>query len=220
MARTCELTEEIFSNIEVTCSVPEGFEDKAYFMLRKDVDFAGLAKAESASTQPNTYCFADDEHFVKVSGAEVAKDKVAIVMQLKNAFSGTTSEFQEGDSRNTITNTVSFNVWSSDPNASKQLDAMLNGTYVAVLKQVYKGNEDNSGYAGGAVYRVYGVTGSGLKCTGMSNDPYADSLGNGWVVTFTEEGATNTMKFLQAKDADGELSEVTTDAWVKKEFGE
>lgn len=217
----CDLKEDIFSNIHVDCDVAKGFEEQAVFLLRSEVDFAKL-KNFSDETLPNTYIVPANETILKeyTTTAGTETHKGAVVFQLRNAFSGTTTSLEQGDLRNTFTNNVAFNVWSSSPKASAQIDALANGTYVAILKQLYKGTEGNSGYEGGAVYRVYGVSGSGLKATAIENDPYSDSISNGWTVTLTEEGATSSMKFLQAKDAQGATSEVATEALFKTLYEE
>lgn len=205
----CNLEEKIFADVEVTCDSVAGYEDTAIFVLRSDVDFAKL-KSLSSDTLANTYQIKNpsDDKILKPS-AHGAK-----VFQLKNAFSGTTAEFAEGDNRNTITNTVAFNVWSTDPKSAKQIDDMLNSTYVCILRQKYKGDEDNAGAIGGAVFRIFGTEGSGLKMTGASNDNYNETLGSGWALTFTETGALHSASFLQVLDTDGKPSEILTEQYV------
>lgn len=205
----CPLQDEIFEDVNVTCDVVAGYEEEAIFILRKDIDFASLKKYQS-ETLKNTY-------IVPSGDSKITKDGThgAMVYQLKNAFSGTTAEFAEGDNRNTITNTVAFNVWSTDDQSARQIDAMLNSTYVCILKQKYKGDDDNSGYVGGAVYRLFGVEGSGLKMTGASNDNYNETLGAGWTLTFTETGALKSASFIQKEGEDGKPSEQATEQFFQ-----
>lgn len=210
----CDLKESIFTNIDVMCDVATGFEAEAVFALRADVDFASLKKAEGQSTQPNTYLFDSASGDGKTFSFLKDGKQPAIVMQLKNAYSGTTAEMNEGDIRNTITNTVAMNVWSNDPKAAAKVDAMLNSTYVCILKQNYKGDEEN----GLAKYRVFGTTGDGLKMTACSNDPYNDSIGNAWTITMTENNASRSAMFVDAKAEDGTTGENSADAWFEANF--
>ena len=212
MSEYCDLSESIFDNVHVTCDVPEGYEDQALFVLRSDIDFAKVEDYRGKVPTGNTaYTKYDNTIVIPVDGS-ILKDnkKGAVVYQLKNAFSGTTAAFEEGDVKNTITETVAFNIWSNDPKAGQQIDDMLNSTYVAILKQQYKGTSGNSNEVGGAVYRVFGLSGSGLKMTGADQDSYSDS-NVGWTLTFQSTGSNKSMQFLQAVDADNKISETAMD---------
>lgn len=210
----CDLKEAIFTNIDVLCeNAVTGFEQEAIFCLRSSVDFASLKKAESQATQPNTYLFDSTSGDGKTFSFLKDGEQPAVVMQLKNAYSGTTTEFEEKDIRNVVNNTVVFQLWSNTPKDAERIDAMMNSVYVCILRQNLKGDEEN----GLAKYRVYGTTGDGLKMTACSNDPYSEN-GNSWVVTMTESNAVRAAMFIDAKDEDGTTGEAAADKWFDANF--
>ena len=82
----------------------------------------------------------------------------------------------EGVYVNTVTNTLQFVVLKHDGDTAKQLHALINGEFVAIIPDK-QGNR-----------QVYG-TQTGLHCTGALRELYNDDTLSGWLVTMTEEGA-------------------------------
>lgn len=100
-----------------------------------------------------------------------------VIQSGRNPFNGTQQEMVEGATVNTITNTVQFVVLRQDADFAKQLHALVNGEFVAFMH-----NKNGT-------YQVYGSE-TGLHCTGAVRELYSDDNLAGWLLTFTEEGAT------------------------------
>lgn len=105
----------------------------------------------------------------------------------KQPFQGTQQELVEGTYQNTITNTLQFVVLKQDEDVAEQLFALMNGEFVAVLA-----NKNGT-------YQVYGFE-CGLHCTGAVRELYNDDTLSGWLITFTEEGATRGNLFCDRTD--------------------
>lgn len=135
---------------------------------RADINF------DTASGQFDTYPFRvnlDNEYSLKCD-----KQAYKIMQTGRNPFNGTQQEMVEGATVNTITNTLQFVVLRQDADFAKQLNALVNGEFVAVLA-------NNNG-----TFQVYGYE-TGLHCTGAVRELYSDDNLAGWLLTFTEEGA-------------------------------
>jgi hypothetical protein len=89
----------------------------------------------------------------------------------------------EGAYQNTMTNTLQIVVLRQDADWAKQLFALMNGEFVAILRNK-NGNE-----------QVYGYE-AGLHCTGAVRELYNDDTLSGWLITMTEEGATKGSLFV------------------------
>ena len=101
----------------------------------------------------------------------------------KQPFNGTQQEMVEGTYQNTITNTVQFVVLKQNEDFAQQLFALVNGEFVAIIP-----NKNGT-------YQVYGAE-TGLRCTGAVRELYSDDTLSGWLITFTEEGATRGSLFV------------------------
>lgn len=98
----------------------------------------------------------------------------------KTPYNGTQQEMVEGTNANTITNTLQLVVMKQDSDWAKQLFALLNGEFVAVLENKTHNDSYNC--------QVFGLE-TGLHCTGAVRELYNDDTLAGWQLTFTEEGA-------------------------------
>lgn len=184
----CNLVDYDLDNINVVCNVAEGFENELILINRADIDWSSVSYDTDYPSVVNGFALKDGK-------------KGAFVFQLKKPFQGTQTSLSEGDFRSFVTNTVAFNIWSSDPLSAKQLQAILNGNFVAITRQRYKGASAEALVDGGAEYRIYGLE-NGLECSAMDNDPYSDSVGNAWNITLTEAKSSMPMYFLIAKNND------------------
>ncbi len=108
------------------------------------------------------------------------KKAYKVVQGGKTPFNGTQQEMQEGVYQNTLTNTLQIVVLRQDENWAEQLNALINGEFVAVLRNK-AGN-----------YQAFGLE-AGLHCTGAVRELYNDDTLAGWQITFTEEGATRSL---------------------------
>ena len=90
----------------------------------------------------------------------------------------------EGANANTITNTLQLVVLKQDKDWAQQLYALVNGEFVAILK-----NKNGT-------CQVYGYE-AGLHCTGAVRELYNDDTLSGWQLTFVEEGAARGNLFVE-----------------------
>lgn len=144
----------------------KGVEPMGVLINRKDIDY----EDEVASTSPFVLNFAHAVTKCDTHG-------YAVYQSGKTPFNGTQQEMQEGANANTITNTVQLVILKQDEDWAQQLFALMNGEFVAVLKNK-NGTE-----------QVYGYE-AGLHCTGAVRELYNDDNLSGWQITFTEEGAS------------------------------
>lgn len=144
----------------------KGVERRGVLINRRDIDYAD----ETTSTSPFLLNFVHGMTKCDTHGYEV-------VQSGKQPFNGTTQEMVEGANANTITNTLQLVVLKQDEDWAQQLFALINGEFVAILK-----NNDGS-------EQVYGYE-AGLHCTGAVRELYNDDTLSGWQITFVEEGAS------------------------------
>lgn len=117
----------------------------------------------------------------------------------KTPFNGTQQEMVEGANANTITNTLQIVVLKQGKEWAEQLFALLNGEFVAVIK-----NKNGT-------CQVFGYE-TGLHCTGAVRELYNDDTLAGWQLTFAEEGATKGNIFISLSNyADLEVLEYCPD---------
>lgn len=175
----CKYLSEI-GNIDVQCNLKDGFENVGYIISRSDVDFASIK-----------YGFTSPEYPKTVITQFAAKDskKGYYIAQLKNAFQDTTVALATGDYRNTFTNTVSFKIFGNSPKYAQIVNGLAAGEFIVILEQKEKGENGES------TYRVFGID-NGLTATATDNNAYDESLGNGWNITMTEEGASSSAYYL------------------------
>lgn len=114
--------------------------------------------------------------FTNEYALKCGKKGYAVYQSGKQPFNGTQQVMVEGVYRNTITNTLQLVVLRQDADFAKQLFALINGEFVAVML-----NKNGT-------YQVYGYE-TGLHCTGAVRELYNDDTLSGWLITFTEEGA-------------------------------
>ena len=152
----------------IDCENPpvKGAESMGVLINRKDIDYAD----ETTSTSPFMLNFVNGMTKCDTHG-------YAVYQSGKTPWNGTQQEMVEGTNANTITNTVQLVVLKQDKDWAQQLYALVNGEFVAILK-----NKDGS-------EQVYGYE-AGLHCTGAVRELYNDDTLAGWQITFTEEGAS------------------------------
>lgn len=157
------------------CSTPpvKGVESRGVLINRQDVDYADQGYSGSA------YFWLQFDHLM----TKCDKRGYEIYQSGKTPFAGTQQEMVEGTNVNTITNTLQIVVLRQDEDWAQQLFALMNGEFVAILKDK-NGNEQVFGYE------------TGLHCTGAVRELYNDDTLAGWQLTFTEEGATRGNLFV------------------------
>ena len=155
------------------CSNPmvKGAESMGVLLNRQDIDYN-----EVASVSPFLLNFAEQ---IKKCGTVGYR----ILQPGKTPFNGTQQELVEGTYQNTMTNTLQIVVLRQDADWAKQLFALMNGEFVAILR-----NKNGS-------EQVYGYE-AGLHCTGAVRELYNDDTLSGWLITMTEEGATKGSLFV------------------------
>lgn len=144
----------------------KGVEAKGVLINRADIDYAD----EVAGATPFNLNFVHGMTKCDTHG-------YAVYQSGKQPFNGTQQEMVEGANVNTITNTLQLVVLKQDEDWAEQLFALMNGEFVAILK-----NKDGT-------EQVFGYE-AGLHCTGAVRELYNDDNLSGWQITFTEEGAT------------------------------
>lgn len=112
-----------------------------------------------------------------------------IVQGGKTPFNGTQQEMVEGTFQNTLTNTVQFAILNTGTETATIVDALMNGTFVAVITNNSPKNDNNQRH------QVYGLE-AGLRASAMVRELYNDDTLSGWLVTMTEEGATTSALYL------------------------
>lgn len=108
-----------------------------------------------------------------------------IVQGGKTPYTGTQQEMVEGTYVNTFTNTLQFVILTQDSATAKQIQALMNGEFVAIL-------QNNNGS-----FQVYGLEG-GLHASAMVRELYNDDTLAGWLVTMTEENASKGNLFVDS----------------------
>lgn len=172
----CKSAYEI-SEIGAACKLTAGYELKGALLKRSDIDFASTKLDEN------------NDLLITELALKSTGPLGVVVNQLKQAFNGTTVAINEGDYKNTYTNTVTIQIFNQGPDVAKMVKALGNGEFVVLLKEKSTG-----------LYRVFGYD-AGLMCSGMDNDDWSDS-NPGWTVTLTETTDVPVMYF-QSKDEDG-----------------
>lgn len=154
------------------CADPpvKGVESLGYLINRRDIDYSTLYVADNFFIT-----------FEPKSGATAYK----VYQSGKTPFNGTQQEMAEGANANTFTNTLQLVVLKQDKDWAQQLFSLVNGEFVAILKN----RQSNDLPSVGSNYQVFGFE-AGLHCTGAVRELYSDDNLSGWVITFVEEGAT------------------------------
>lgn len=156
------------------CSNPpqKGVEAKGVLINRADINYGD----EATTSSPFLLDFVH-------SMVKCDKHGYAVYQSGKTPFAGTQQELVEGTNANTITNTLQLVVLKQDKDWAQQLFALMNGEFVAILK-----NKDGS-------EQVYGYE-TGLHCSGAVRELYNDDTLAGWQITFVEEGASKGNLFV------------------------
>jgi len=184
MANLCESI--ISKDISFSCDelATKGMESDGIIMNRGDIDFASTV---FDNTNPN---------IIKTIVLKTGKRAYEIVQAGNTPFTGTQSALEVGTYRNTFTHTVSFVVLANDPSVAHDfIDALANGTFVAILRNKHKG-----GNTGDGEYQIYGYN-QGLVANEISNDKYSEDTDGGWLVNLQETGSRFSAMFLFNTDA-------------------
>ena len=113
-----------------------------------------------------------------------------------NPFTGTNTQLQVGDFRNTYTRTVAFFVPLDGWETSKDiLDPIANGKYVVIMQNEWlhtnsKGEIDNE-------YQIYGLD-KGCTVSSMAQTKYEND--DVWSIEMTEEGVANSGRFIKVEN--------------------
>ena len=166
----------ISSDIEgYDCSNPmvKGAKPDGLIINRKDINMGSIAY--------------DANNPFLITALPLASGATAynIIQGGKTPYTGTQQEMVEGTYVNTFTNTLQFVILTQDSATAKQIQALMNGEFVAIL-------QNNNGS-----YQVYGLEG-GLHASAMVRELYNDDTLAGWLVTMTEENASKGNLFVDS----------------------
>lgn len=170
MPNTINLCDSLLANdIQgYNCENPmtKGVENIGILLNRNDIQLGEVVKTN---------------HTITALPLKSGKKGFTIVQGGKQPFNGSQQEMVEGTYQNTITNTVQFAILNSGATTAEIVDALMNGTFVAVLTNKYAPETD-------AKHQVFGMEG-GLRASAMVREWYSDDTLAGWLVTLTEEDA-------------------------------
>lgn len=138
-----------------------GLEDDALLINRADIDFT---KSKIDADNPN----------IITSLVLKAGKKANLVQQRKDSFNGTKVDQVEGTYSNGTTQTFAFVAFANSADEKAALEKMLNGSFVAVIKN--KTAADNSRY------EVLGWN-TGLKTPTLTKDYVAEESAGVYAVT-------------------------------------
>lgn len=138
-----------------------GLEDEALLINRSDIDFT---KSTTDADNPN----------IITSIVLKAGKKANLVQQRKDSFNGTKVDQVEGTYSNGTTQTFAFVAFANSAAEKAALENMLNGSFVAVIKN--KAAADNSRY------EVLGWN-TGLKTPTLTKDYVAEESAGVYAVT-------------------------------------
>lgn len=114
----------------------------------------------------------------------------------KTPYTGSNTSMTEGNAMNKFTETFNFIVSDNSEKASRELlDNLANGTFIAVVRNQYKGSDGRS------EFQVYGAK-KGLKAASMDNDKYAEETDGGWAVSLASENVPTSAVFIEHKTGD------------------
>ena len=183
MAKLCESL--IANDIDFACDalVVRGLESDGLIINRSDIDFSSTV---FDSTNPN---------IIKTLVLKSGKKGYEVIQQGATPFTGTQIALNVGTYRNTFTSTVSLVVLANDPTVAKDIiDGLANGTFVAILRNVYKGSTGN------AEYQIFGYA-QGLKASEITNEKWSEDTDGGWLVNLQEAAAPKSAIFFFDTDA-------------------
>lgn len=138
-----------------------GLEDEALLINRADIDFT---KSEIDADNPN----------IITSLVLKAGKKANLVQQRKTSFNGTKVDQAEGTYSVGTTHTFAFVSFANSAEEKAALEKMLNGSFVAVVK--------NKSAADDSRYEVLGWN-TGLKTPSLSKDYVAEESAGVYAVT-------------------------------------
>ena len=180
MSNLCESL--IKQAITASCESPimRGMESDGVILNRSDIDFSSCVVSGNTITD-----------LVLKTGKRGYE-----VFQMGNTpFTGTKVSMVAGTYKNKFQNVVVIAVLDNSPDvASKVIDGLANGTFVAVLRNLHKGTDGKS------EYQVFGYY-QGLKATAIENDKYSEELDGGWLVTLQEDNAPTSAMFFFKTDS-------------------
>lgn len=176
-------------NIDVQCSMTDGYESLGWIVSRSDVDFASIKRGYTGTSV---------KYGNNVITQLALKDskKGYFIKQLKQAFADTTVALQAGDYRNTFTQNVSFKIFGTGPKVAEIVNGLANDELVVILEQKEKGVDGES------AFRIFGLT-NGLVASATDQNQYDEAIGAGWSITLTEEGSTNAAEYLFISTGEG-----------------
>lgn len=177
MAGICDSL--ISQGIEQNCDIPiaKGLEPDAVIINRADIDFSKSVFDETS------------KNMLKSLILKSGKKGYPVIQQGSKPFTGAKISLATGTYRNTFTNEIPIVVLDNGPEVSQNvIDALANGSFVIVTKNVHKGVN------GEAEYQVYGYY-QGLRATAIDNDKYSDDTEGGWLVTLQETSVPKSALF-------------------------
>lgn len=183
MANLCEKI--ISADINFACDdlVTRGLEADGLIINRSDIDFSSTV---FDSNSPN---------IIKTLALKTGKKAYEVVQQGSTPFTGTQTTLTVGTYRNTFQNQVSIAVLANSPDVAEDIiDALANGSFVCILRNVSKGSTGN------AEYQIYGYA-QGLKASEITNEKYSEDTDGGWLVTLQESSAPKSAIFFFDTDA-------------------
>lgn len=111
----------------------------------------------------------------------------------QNPFTGTKTELEVNDTRNTFTRTFSAVIPTDGWNASKEIiDPLANGKFVVLVKNDWE-HVTTAGYVDNK-WQVYGID-RGLTASSLSQTKYENN--DAWLVELTETAVSNSGVFFQ-----------------------
>ena len=166
------ITEDI-AGYDCTNPMVKGAKPDGLIINRKDINMGSIAY--------------DSSNPFLITALPLASGATAynIIQGGKTPYTGTQQEMVEGTYVNTFTNTLQFVILTQDSATAKQIQALMNGEFVAIL-------QNNNG-----TYQVYGLEG-GLHASAMVRELYNDDTLAGWLVTMTEENASKGNLFVDS----------------------
>lgn len=175
----------IRKDIAPSCDDPivSGIEQEGVIINRSDIDFSAVAFNETR------------KNVIETLALKKGKKAYKVIVPGKTPFTGTTTTMVSGTYRNTVTNTVAITILDNDPDVCNDIiDGLLNGSYVIVLENKYKGLQKEAN-KGDAAFQIYGYY-QGLSASAMENNKYSEETEGGWSVTLEETKVPKSGLFL------------------------
>lgn len=173
-------------DIERNCSDPltKGVEREGIIINRDDIDFGAVKYKEGSA------------NVIEALPLKAGKRGFRIKQASSKPFNGTKSTMEVGTNINTVSHEVAIVILDSGADvASGIVDGLLNGDFVVILENKYKGLQGND--PGSAAFQVYGFH-QGAKMASGEADKYSEDTESGWSVVLKEEKAPVSAMYLYA----------------------